>query len=73
MCPLYVGDTPVGPFTKMGAFVLQDGKTFRPCDPCIFTDDDGRIYMYAFKSRYIPERKGEFISQIVGYILSLNI
>lgn len=45
-CPLYVGDSPVGPFEEKGDFIKPDGSHFIPCDPCIFTDDDGRIYMY---------------------------
>lgn len=68
-CPLYVGDTPLGPFRELGEFIRQDGSTYTPCDPCIFTDDDGRIYMYAFSGQPRKERSGEFISRIVGYEL----
>ncbi len=66
--PLYVGDSPLGPFEKLGEFVLPDGTTFRPCDPCIFTDDDGRIYLYAF----LPDPNGTpegFDAVTVGYEL----
>ena len=68
-CPLYVGDSPTGPFTEMGPFISRDGTPFVPCDPCLFTDDDGRIYMYAFRGVDIPGREGEFISTVVGYEL----
>ena len=68
-CPLYVGDTPTGPFTELGEFIRPDGTTFTPCDPCIFTDDDGRIYMYAFASLPRKDRPGEFMSRTVGYEL----
>jgi len=47
-CPLYVADNPLGPFELLGDFILPDGTHFVPIDPAIFTDDDGRIYMYAF-------------------------
>ncbi len=70
--PLYVGDTPLGPFRKLGEFVLPDGQAFRPCDPCIFTDDDpsgnGRIYLYAFLPDSNSSPEG-FDSVIVGYEL----
>ncbi len=66
--PLYVGKTPLGPFEKLGEFILPDGSEYRPCDPCIFTDDDGRIYMYAF----LPEQNGSpegFASVTMGFEL----
>lgn len=68
-CPLYVGDNPLGPFTLLGDFIKLDGTTFVPCDPCIFTDDDGRIYMYAYDSRQ-EEGMENHICQVVGYELS---
>lgn len=68
-CPLYVGDTPTGPFTELGEFIMSDGSTFTPCDPCIFTDDDGRIYMYAFSGKPRPEKPREMYSRTVGYEL----
>lgn len=63
--PLYVADTPLGEFKELGEFELQSGEKFTPCDPCIFTDDDGRIYLYAFdwKSGSSPA------TMIVGYEL----
>jgi len=66
--PLYVSDDPLGPFELLGDFIGTDGKEFVPCDPCIFTDDDGRIYMYAFSSEAV-EGKAYFRSMIVGYEL----
>ncbi len=62
-CPLYVGDTPVGPFEKLGSFIDINGNEFVPCDPCIFTDDDGRIYLYAFGAD-APDK-----FKIIGYEL----
>ncbi len=67
-CPLYVGDTPVGPFEKMGDFILPSGETFVPCDPCIFTDDDGRIYLYAFVAEP-AEKPWGFNAVTYGYEL----
>lgn len=67
-CPLYVGDNPLGPFTLLGSFILPDGTEFVPCDPCIFTDDDGRIYMYACNAVY-KEGMENHIGQIVGWEL----
>ncbi len=67
--PLYVADTPTGPFELLGDYILPDGEVLIPCDPCIFKDDDGRIFIYAFNAKQIEERPGEFISQVVGYEL----
>lgn len=61
-CPLYEADTPLGPFRELGAFVLPNGEEYLPCDPGIFIDDDGRIYLYAFD-------EGENTTLIVGYEL----
>ena len=63
--PLYVSDSPLGVFRELGEFEMPDGKRFTPCDPCIFADDDGRIYLYAF------DWKGgsEPVTMIVGYEL----
>ena len=66
--PLYVGDTPLGPFTELGEFVLPNGETFKPCDPCIFKDDDDRIYLYAFNDVFTGVGD-EFEAQIIGYEL----
>ena len=47
-CPLYVSDSPIGPFTCLGKFILPDGSETVFCDPGMFVDDDGRIYVYYF-------------------------
>lgn len=60
--PLYIADSPLGPFTELGAFILPNGEEYCPCDPGIFIDDDGRIYLYAFA-------EGEHTTLIVGYEL----
>ncbi len=70
-CPLYVGDTPLGPFTLMGKFKNIDGSEFVPCDPAIFTDDDGRIYMYAY-GKEDCEGSGIHIPKTIGYELDRN-
>lgn len=70
-CPLYVSDSPLGPFTELGEFILPDGRAYKPCDPCIFTDDDGRIYLYAFESEKYADKKG-FRCLIVGYELDAD-
>ncbi len=67
-CPLYVGGSPLGPFELLGDFILPDGTHFVPCDPSLLTDDDGRIYMYAYKSEKI-EGSGIHCSTNVGYEL----
>ena len=69
--PLYVSDTPTGPFELLGNFIMPDGTEFVPCDPAIFSDDDGRIYLYAFFAEPIAESRF-FKSQIVGYELDIE-
>ncbi len=56
-CPLYVGDSPLGPFSLLGDFVRPDGTHFKPTDPALFRDDDGRIYLYWFGTRSTPYRR----------------
>lgn len=46
-CPLYVASSPLGPFEELGEFVGKDGKKFKPCDPGLFADDDGSLFLYA--------------------------
>ena len=53
---LFAGDTPTGPFEKLGDFIRPDGTTFRAIDAALFTDDDGRIYMYWCGDRIHPVR-----------------
>lgn len=67
-CPLYVGDNPLGPFELLGDFILPDGRHFVPCDPAIFTDDDGRIYLYAYDNEPL-EGSGIHCGLAVGYEL----
>lgn len=66
--PLYVGDSPLGPFELLGDYILPDGTHFTPCDPAIFTDDDGRIYLYAFNDEPL-EGSGIHMGTTVGYEL----
>ena len=66
--PLYIADNPLGPFTLLGDFIMPDGTAFVPSDPCLFADDDGRIYMYAFAGSAIPGKKYH-CCQIIGYEL----
>lgn len=67
-CPLYTAETPLGPFKKLGPFVLPDGTEFLPCDPGIFCDEDGRLYLYANALRPL-EGITNGCPQIVGYEL----
>lgn len=71
-CPLYVADSPLGDFTEIGDFELPDGKMFRPCDPALFRDDDGRLYLYEVKLRKNPAASEGFSVNIVGYELDQN-
>lgn len=68
LCPLYVADNPLGPFELLGDFIMQDGSTFVPIDPCLFADDNGRIYMYAFNAR-TETGTNKPCFQIIGYEL----
>ncbi|MDD6094246.1 MAG: family 43 glycosylhydrolase [Clostridia bacterium] len=44
---LFVSDSPTGPFKSMGDFRLPDGSKLLRCyDPMVFSDDDGRLYLY---------------------------
>ncbi|MDR1117421.1 MAG: family 43 glycosylhydrolase [Oscillospiraceae bacterium] len=44
--PLHVADSPIGPWTRLGEWTLEDGREFSCADPMIFADDDGRLYLY---------------------------
>lgn len=63
--PLYIGETPLGPFTELGFPKLSDGTVHIPGDPGIFLDDDGRIYLYSFHAEPIPGSRF-FRSQILA-------
>lgn len=67
-CPLYIGETPLGPFELMGDFIMPDGSEFTPCDPAIFCDDDGKLYLYAVEMRPYPNHE-QMKLVIVGYEL----
>ena len=44
---VYVSDDPMGDFSAIGYFTLPDGAKLPRCyDPMMFSDDDGRLYMY---------------------------
>lgn len=66
--PLYVSDSPLGPFRELGAYILPDGTSFLPCDPGIFADDDRRLYLYAVQEQAADSAAG-FRVDIVGYEL----
>ena len=44
--PLHVADSPLGPWTKVGEWLMSDGREMLANDPMIFLDDDGRLYLY---------------------------
>ena len=44
---LYVSDSPLGPFKSVGAFKTIGGEDTSFKDPMLFSDDDGRLYMYS--------------------------
>lgn len=44
--PLYVGNTPEGPFHSLGFFRLPDGRATKLRDTMLFADDDGRVYLF---------------------------
>ncbi len=44
--PPHVSDTPLGPWEKIGEWVLPDGREMLANDPMIFADDDDRLYLY---------------------------
>ena len=70
-CPLYLADNPLGPFELLGDFVLPNGTPFKPCDPGMFADDDGRLYLYTTE-RWRREGSDEREMLIVGYELNPN-
>ncbi len=43
--PVYVADTPAGPWTSMGKFIMPDGSEKGFSDVNFFLDDDGRLYL----------------------------
>ncbi len=69
-CPLYVADSPTGPFEELGAFIAPDGSEFLITDPALYTED-GRIYAYGFAMRR-EENFRYFYSQIVAWELDAD-
>lgn len=51
---LYVSSSPLGKFEKIGVFTLKDSSPLGAFyDPMLFSDDDGRLYIYYCV--YVPE------------------
>ena len=44
--PLFVSDSPLGPWEKVGEWTLPDGREMEVGDVMIFKDDDNRCYLY---------------------------
>lgn len=44
---LYSSDNPLGPFKSLGYLRDPDGEKVLVDDPMIFSDDDGRLYLYS--------------------------
>ena len=46
--PLFVSDTPIGPWKKLGIMRDMDGNPYprNMWDPMMFSDTDGRLYLY---------------------------
>ncbi len=44
--PMFVADSPRGPFHEVGKLIRPNGTEFTVLDPALFKDDDGRIYLY---------------------------
>ena len=63
--PLYVSDSPLGPFTLLGDFIRPDGSRFCPVDPALFCDDDGELYLYMFDALPADNEEG-FIARTLG-------
>ena len=44
---IYASSSPIGPFTSLGALHDDSGQVYRLDDPMLFSDDDGRLYLYS--------------------------
>lgn len=45
--PVFVSDSPAGPFRELGTMTKPDGSALTPwLDPMLFADEDGRLYAY---------------------------
>ncbi len=43
--PIFVADSPVGPWSELGRFTNPDGTEIRSSDVQFFLDTDGRLYL----------------------------
>jgi hypothetical protein len=43
--PVYIADTPIGPWTELGGIVKRDGTPLATGDMQFFLDTDGRLYL----------------------------
>jgi hypothetical protein len=48
---IWEADNPLGPFRELGKIKAPDGTPVELFDPMLFTDDDGRLYLYNMISR----------------------
>lgn len=48
---IWEADNPLGPFRELGMITTPDGEPHKLFDPMLFTDDDGRLYLYNMISR----------------------
>lgn len=71
LCPLYISDNPLGPFTELGKFKMPNGSEFVVYDPALFTDDNGRLFLYAFDAHGSTADES-YTTKIVGYELDSN-
>lgn len=54
---LYVADDPLGPFSQVGMITLADGTLLNSAfDPMLFSDEDGRAYIYYAVTRRVEGR-----------------
>ncbi|MBQ4090200.1 MAG: family 43 glycosylhydrolase [Clostridia bacterium] len=66
--PLHVSDSPLGPWKRVGEWVLPDGREMLANDPMIFRDDDDRLYLYwglgtgIFGAELDPEKPNHLIT-----------
>ncbi len=43
---IYASDSPLGDFTFLGALIAPDGSEVKVDDPMLFSDTDGKLYLY---------------------------
>ncbi|MBQ7822363.1 MAG: family 43 glycosylhydrolase [Clostridia bacterium] len=66
---LYESDSPLGDFCFLGDFILPNGEPFRPVDPALFVDDDGRLYLYGF---FLGEQTRKYVTPTGTYGVELD-